>query len=390
MNKKNDLFLLEINSKRLYNNMKTRFYLHDYLNSNGEKQIIFSVSISGKRKRIYTGYFCKPEEWNKKTQRLKHESNQHGPINLILDNIISKAIDIRTFFALSKKELTLEKFEREYFNATPSHDFNSFMISRINETIDNPNTKKKHKSIHKKLKEYKETIPFNVISLDFIYEYRRHLSRLGNCPTTINSNIKIIKQYLIDAQRKGVMFPFNIDEIKPGSTTGNRVSLTKEQVNKLKAFYFSEFIRDNWKLSLGYFLIACYTGLRVSDVLQLKRVNLYSETIPIKTVKNKKLLNIKLNNTSRSIIEHSPNLFNQFYTEQTINKHLKEIAQNIGIKRKMTMHIGRHTFATAYIKAGGDVMYLQKLLGHSKLDTTLIYTHITEDDANETVFLLDD
>ncbi|WP_018676138.1 site-specific integrase [Riemerella columbina] len=388
--KKQDLFLLEVNSKRLYNSMKTKFYLHSYLNSNGERQIIFSVSISGKRKRIYTGYYCKPELWNPKTQRLKTEKTEQGPINLILDNMVAKATEIRTFYTLSKKTLSLEFFLKDFLNKTPSYDFNSFMISRINETQNNYNTIKKHKSIHNKLKKYQERIPFNAIDLDFIREYRKYLSKIGNNKTTINSNIKIIKQYLLDAEEKGIVFGFSLKKIETGSTTGNRVSLTKEQVKRLKGYYFSDFIKNNWKLSLGYFLIACYTGLRVSDVLQLRRINLHDETIAIKTVKGKKIQNIKLNNTARKIIEHTPELMDKFYTEQTINKHLKEVAKMVGIKRKLSMHIGRHTFATAYIKAGGNVVYLQKLLGHSKLETTLIYTHITEDDANDTIFILDE
>lgn len=385
MNK--DLFLVELRAKQKYCTMKTRLYLHDYLNSKGEKQIIFSISINGKRKRIYTGYFCDPNLWDSKKQRHKNSSSE---LNLILDNILSKATQIRTFYFLSQRQLSLENFLVEFHQKSPSYDFNSFMISRISESINNPNTLKKHRSIHKKLKDYQEKIPFNCIDLDWISKYRKHLASIGNSQTTINSNIKIIKKYLLEAKKKGVYFNFDLDEIKPGSCSGNRTSLNKEQVQKLKAFYFSDFIKENWKISLGYFLVACYSGLRVSDVLRLRRIDLNSEVISIKIVKTQKQQNIKLNKTAKEIIYHCPGLFDKFYTEQTINKHLREIAKNLGIHRKMSMHIGRHTFATAYIRAGGDVMYLQKLLGHSKLETTQIYTHITEDEANDTIFILDE
>lgn len=366
--------------------MKTRFYLHDYLNSQDERQIIFSVSISGKRKRIYTGYFCNTDEWDTKLQRHK---DSKAPLNLILDNMAAKATEIRTFYFLSRKELTLETFLLEFCQKTPSYDFNAFMLSRIEKTVSNENTLKKHRSIYNKLKLYQERIPFNIIDVEFILKYRKYLASIGNNQTTINSNIKIIKQYLLDAKKKGVLFGFDLDDIKVGSCSGNRTSLNQEQVKRLKAFYFSDFIKENWKISLGYFLVACYSGLRVSDVLQLRRVNFQLETFTIRIEKTKKYQGIRLNNTAREIINHFPKLFEKFYTEQTINGHLKEIAKNLGIYRKISMHIGRHTFATAYIRAGGDVMYLQKILGHSRLETTQIYTHITEDEANETVFLLD-
>lgn len=382
----NDLFLLELRAKKRYSTMKTKFYLHDYLSIQGVRQIIFSVSISGKRKRIYTGYFCNPDEWDTKLQRHKDSKAQ---LNLILDNMAAKATEIRTFYFLSRKELTLETFLLEFFQKTPSYDFNAFMLSRIEKTVSNENTLKKHRSIYNKLKLYQERIPFNIIDVEFILKYRKYLASIGNNQTTINSNIKIIKQYLLDAKKKGVLFGFDLDDIKVGSCSGNRTSLNQEQVKRLKAFYFSDFIKENWKISLGYFLVACYSGLRVSDVLQLRRVNFQLETFTIRIEKTKKYQGIRLNNTAREIINHFPKLFEKFYTEQTINGHLKEIAKNLGIYRKISMHIGRHTFATAYIRAGGDVMYLQKILGHSRLETTQIYTHITEDEANETVFLLD-
>ena len=136
--------------------------------------------------------------------------------------------------------------------------------------------------------------------------------------------------------------------------------------------------------------MACFTGLRVSDVLALRRKDLNREVIRIKIVKTKNDIPVKISKKARKIITDNPELFVKFYTEQTINKHLREIAKHIGVYRKISMHIGRHTFATSYIRAGGDVVYLQKILGHSKLETTMIYTHISEDEAIETVNILDD
>ena len=161
-------------------------------------------------------------------------------------------------------------------------------------------------------------------------------------------------------------------------------------MKKLLKFFESGFIKDNWKISLGYFLVACFTGLRVSDVLALRRKDLNREVIRIKIVKTKNDIPVKISKKAREIITDNPNLFMKFYTEQTINTHLRQIANFIGIYRKISMHIGRHTFATSYIRAGGDVVYLQKILGHKKLETTMIYTHISEDEAIETVNILDD
>ncbi len=381
----NDDLILELSRKKIFCAMKTRFYLHDYTGADGTAQIIYAVTINRTRKRIYTGYFCRPEDWDRKGQRTKDDAE----INLILDNMASKAIKIKTFYFLSKKEMSLDSFLTEYFNNTPSFDFNSFMINEIEKQCANPNTLKKHKSIHKKLRTYQEVIPFTDIDFEFINTYRAHLRKLGNNKTTENSNIKIIKHYLKTAQRYGILLNLDLDDLKPGSCSGNRTAIDMADIKKLKGYLFSEYIKDNWKLSLGYFMFAYNTGMRISDIRNLRRDEL-TDYISFKTVKTQKQQDMKLNNNAKSILQNDPRLFRQFITQQKINEHLKIIAKFLGIKKKLTLHVARHTFATNYLKAGGKVHDLQLLLGHSNIQTTMIYVHLANDSALETVHLLDD
>jgi site-specific recombinase XerD len=59
------------------------------------------------------------------------------------------------------------------------------------------------------------------------------------------------------------------------------------------------------------------------------------------------------------------------------------------IQKKVSFHVARHTFATSFLRAGGQVEKLQKLLGHSDIKQTMIYVHIVQADANAEIFLLD-
>ena len=59
------------------------------------------------------------------------------------------------------------------------------------------------------------------------------------------------------------------------------------------------------------------------------------------------------------------------------------------IHKKVTFHVARHTFATSFLRAGGQVEKLQLLLGHSDISQTMIYSHIVQADANAEVFLID-
>jgi site-specific recombinase XerD len=60
------------------------------------------------------------------------------------------------------------------------------------------------------------------------------------------------------------------------------------------------------------------------------------------------------------------------------------------IKKKVTFHVSRHTFATSFLRAGGQIEKLQILLGHSSLQQVMVYVHIVASEANKEIFLLDD
>lgn len=65
-------------------------------------------------------------------------------------------------------------------------------------------------------------------------------------------------------------------------------------------------------------------------------------------------------------------------SEQRMNKNLKILAKMVGINKPLTNHSGRHTFATLFIQKTSDVATLQRLLGHTRIDETMVYVHISE------------
>ena len=73
----------------------------------------------------------------------------------------------------------------------------------------------------------------------------------------------------------------------------------------------------------------------------------------------------------------------------TIQRIIKEAAQKAGIQKEVTPHKLRHSFATHLLEAGENIRKIQELLGHSSLNTTQIYTHVSVDQLKKVVSPLD-
>ena len=157
------------------------------------------------------------------------------------------------------------------------------------------------------------------------------------------------------------------------------------------------------------FLFACYTGLRISDVLLLKWENIVDDKVYFQIKKTESILSIKLVDKAKEIlqiyakenIDKKAFIFHPFKNKEIdldneyilgksissasayVNKSLDDISKLLNMKKKMNFHISRHTFATLLLKNKVPVQYVQRLLGHTKLQTTMIYAHIVDQDLEE-------
>ena len=137
-------------------------------------------------------------------------------------------------------------------------------------------------------------------------------------------------------------------------------------------------------------IILYSAGLRLSEVINLKRENINFENniILIENAKGKKdrvsilSKNIKdeLSNYISENIFHTKFLFETNRKAKYSKKSIQEILKKSSkvINKHVTPHMLRHSFATHLLEDGTDIRYIQTLLGHSKLETTQIYTKVAK------------
>ena len=77
-------------------------------------------------------------------------------------------------------------------------------------------------------------------------------------------------------------------------------------------------------------------------------------------------------------------------SNQKMNSYLKEIADLCGIKKNLTLHLARHTFATMTLSKGVPIESVSKMLGHTNIKTTQIYARITNKKIEQDMLVLSD
>jgi integrase/recombinase XerD len=130
--------------------------------------------------------------------------------------------------------------------------------------------------------------------------------------------------------------------------------------------------------------------LRVSEIVNLKNedVNFNEYLIKIQLAKGKKDRFVSLPNSIYNELKNYidlnssevlfPSNRGSKLNKKTIQKIVQNSAKKAGIKKRVYPHLLRHSFATHLLESGTDLRIIQKLLGHSDIKTTQIYTQISQ------------
>ncbi len=146
------------------------------------------------------------------------------------------------------------------------------------------------------------------------------------------------------------------------------------------------------------FLFSCFTGLRLSDVLKLRWDEIRESNENVMYVrtqmeKTKEYVTVPLSREAMRWLpprRESEIVFCEVpLSRNTRNKSIRNWIKASGIKKRITFHCARHTFATMMLSLGGDLYTTSKLLGHKNVTTTEIYAKILDKKKFDTVALVD-
>ena len=241
------------------------------------------------------------------------------------------------------------------------------------------------------LKDY----PAESLSVERIKDYLHYCLRdLKLSESTIHSRINALKFYYEQVLNRDHFF---LEIPRPKKRLQIPKVVSKEQIAIL--INSIENTKHKTIIMLAY---AC--GLRVSEVVSLKVRNIDSDRklLIVEQGKGKKDRVVSLGPGMLIMLRNYYSIYkpvnylfegqykNEHLTARSIQKVLQDAKKKSGITQAGNMHLLRHSFATHLLDKGIDVVFIQKLLGHNDIKTTLKYLHVTNKDLIHIISPLED
>lgn len=385
-------------------NLSLLFYLKKRKNyKNGPVDIYMRITVDGKRSEITTGRSCEPAKWSISAGRSSGKTEDSRTLNTYLTDLKTKIYEIHRQL-VQKDEVITADIIRGRFLGTDEKLIT--LISVFEEhnrkveilvgseythgTAERYRTSLKHTVSFLQWKYKVNDIPLKKINHEFISEYDFYLRSVRKCNN--NSAVKYLKNFgkiirICLANEWMTRNPFlnYKHKVKPVE----RQYLTDGEIKTIAS---KSMVSDRLEQIRDIFLFSCFTGLAYIDVKQLRLDDIVvgidgEKWISIKRQKTNVPSRIPLLPAALSLIDRYKG--NQLCeiagtifpvcSNQKMNSYLKEIAEVCGIRKPITFHIARHTFATTVTMLNGvPIESISKMLGHTNIKTTQHYAKMLD------------
>ncbi|MCQ2199149.1 MAG: site-specific integrase [Paludibacteraceae bacterium] len=352
---------------------------------NGSQSIYLDCYYNNQRTYDFLGLYINPER--NKYDKIQNEITLQAALKIKSEKIIS-IIENKANLQKNNKKITLLEWVKMF---------------REEQKRKGLIVEKSTNSLIRILSKYNSKILLSAIDTEFCKKWIYYLQNIytktnGNKlkPGSSATYTDKLSTAINQAVKLGYLEknPFDLlessDKIKVPEST--RSYLTEEEFNHLKEVQW----RNNTAKNI--FLFCCYCGLRISDVYNLKWENIIIDGDYIrieKTIKKtKKNIALPLCSAAQKLLplKKSNNKDNNVFppiTDYSLRTSIKEAAKKAGINKNLTPHSARHTFATLLLSKDANIMTIKELLGHTSVETTMIYAKIIDKTKQKTVNLLD-
>jgi site-specific recombinase XerD len=396
----------------MQNLLSVLFYVKRNKEDNqGKVPIYMRITYDGKRSEVSTMRKVDLTRWSSKGNMVKGYSSESKQLNRHFDIMRNRIHEIHQKLLQDQEEITATLIKDIYLGNTDSNksilemfeDHNSRMSKLVGKDF-SFRTLQRYKTTQSHLRAFisssykREDYPVKGIDTQFINAFIYYLkTELNHTHNTALKYIAFLKKIVRVAFSNGWMEKDPFYNFKLKTESIDREFLTKEEIIKIME---KEFITPRIENVRDVFLFSCNTGLAYADVEKLTADNIIkgidgSLWIKIKRTKTKSLSSIPLLPIAQKLIEKYEGVENPkgtlfpVYSNQRMNSYLKEIAERCEIKKNLTFHVARHTFATTVTLTNGvPIESVSKMLGHRSLKTTQHYAKILDEKLSEDMNLL--
>ena len=372
---------------------------------NDQASIYARITVNGKRATISLKRKVLVSDWDVHKNRARGTNQKSRILNSYLDETYNHLFKCYRDLMNEHKLITAQVVKARYFGNDENNRSITDIINYHNEDMVNKlkwGTQKNYYTtqsyISKFLSKFYKTTDLYLRELDyhFIIKFEKYLrgyvpedhqKPMGN--NTVMKHIERFRKLINLSHKLGWTARDPFISFKAKFIKNERGFLSLEELQEIENKQFSihrlELVKD-------LFVFSCYTSLSYIDVIHLTADNICigidgelwiyykreKTTKPIRIPLLPKAMQIveKYKSNRKSISQGSifPKISNQ-----KLNSYLKEIADVCGIKKNLTFHIARHTFATTVTLSNGmPIETVSKLLGHSRISTTQIYAKVIE------------
>ncbi len=378
----------------------TLFYLkRNEPRKNGNVVIMVRITIDGNCVQFSSKLDVRPSLWDNKDGKALGKSMEAQKINRFLDAMRSKIaqhynhlMEIDGYATPEKvKNLLLGIIEKEKTIISYFEKYNEQYKLKVGTTT-TWTTYTKYELTKNRLIEFLQQkhrvkdMPIKEITTVFLqdfYLFLRNTHHSGN--NNAMKNLQRLRAVFNYIRNTGVTFIDPYANFKMSFEKSDRSYLDLDEVHTI---YNKEFESERLSKVRDVFIFACYTGLSYSDIHDLTEDNLKTGidgNLWIMSKRNKtgikfnvRLLDIPLSIIEKYIENQKDGKLLPVISNQNMNEYLHEIAELCNIKKKITCHVARHTFATLCLTEGVPIESVSKMLGHSNIRTTQIYARIVD------------